>query len=258
MAAFSELDDNSRKHYGELVAMDRSVGALRAGLRDLGIAEDTLVWFNSDNGGLPEVKPDSVGGLRGNKNTVYEGGLRVPGIVEWPAGIPTPRVTEFPAGTVDIFPTLAEVAGLPESALPTVRDGMSLVPLFKEELPTRETPLGFRHKGRAAWIDNDYKLVTQSIAKGEFELYDLAEDPNETKDLAASDPETLARLVADFSKWNESVEASIAGRDYPKGRVTDAITERRNWPDLEIYRPWIEEWKGRPEFSPYLKGSKKK
>ena len=76
-AAFGALEANSANHYGELVAMDRSIGALRKGLRDLGIADNTLLWFNSDNGGLPEIKPDTVGGLR------------VPGIVEWPAMIKT-------------------------------------------------------------------------------------------------------------------------------------------------------------------------
>ncbi len=198
--------------------MDRSIGALRVGLRELGLAENTLVWFNSDNGGLPEFRPESVGGLRGNKGTVYEGGLRVPGIIEWPAGIAKPRITAFPAGTVDIFPTLAAVAGLPDTALPAVRDGMNLAPLFEADLPARERPLAFRHRGRAAWIDGSMKLVTQDLEKGVFELYDLETDPEETTDLAAARPETVAQLSAGFRKWNESVEASVAGADYPRAK----------------------------------------
>lgn len=62
--------------------MDRSVGTLRGALRELNIADTTLVWFNSDNGGLSGITPDTVGGLRGNKGSVFEGGLRVPGIIE--------------------------------------------------------------------------------------------------------------------------------------------------------------------------------
>lgn len=251
-APFAGQPDASQHHHGELVAMDRSVGALRAGLRDLGIAENTLVWFNSDNGGLPEFRPESVGGLRGNKGTVYEGGLRVPGIVEWPAGIAKPRITAFPAGTVDIFPTLAAIAGLPDTALPAVRDGMSLVPVFEQDPPSRERPLGFRHRGRAAWIDGAMKLVTQDLEKSVFELYDLETDPAETTDLADAQPETMARLAAGLRKWNDSVEASVAGADYPGGKVTDAITRRRSWPEEDLYKPWFEEWKDRPEFRRYL------
>ncbi len=252
MAPFADLDENSRTHYGELVAMDRSIGTLRRGLRDLGIEKDTLLWFNSDNGGLPKITPETVGGLRGFKGTVYEGGLRVPAIIEWPDQIKEPRVTNFPAGTVDIFPTLAAIAGLPDSVLLQPQDGMSLVPLFKKELTSRNTPLGFRHTGRAAWIDNSYKLVTQDVKKGSYELYDLANDQNETADLASSQPEILARLQSAFEKWNHSVDNSVAGNDYPEGRVTDAVTERRNWPDLDIYRKWFDEWKDRPEFRRYL------
>ena len=113
MAEFSELGEQSQNHYGELVAMDRSIGALRQELRELGIEENTLFWFCSDNGGLPNIEPETVGGLRGFKGSVYEGGLRVPAIIEWPREIPEPRVTSYPAATLDIFPTLAAVAGLP-------------------------------------------------------------------------------------------------------------------------------------------------
>ena len=115
---FGELDSSSSNHYGELVAMDRSIGTLRKGLRDLNVADNTLVWFCSDNGGLPKIKPDTVGGLRGFKGTIYEGGLRVPAIIEWPAGIAAPRITVHPACTMDIYPTLVEVAGLETSPLP--------------------------------------------------------------------------------------------------------------------------------------------
>ena len=115
-AAFGELDENSQHHYGELVAFDRALGVLRKGLRELKIADNTLLWFCSDNGGLPKISPDTVGGLRGYKGTVWEGGLRVPGIIEWPAVI-KPRVTAHPASTMDIFPTIADILGLSKSVM---------------------------------------------------------------------------------------------------------------------------------------------
>jgi arylsulfatase A-like enzyme len=258
-APFAGRPGASQDHHGELVAMDRSIGTLRAGLSELGLAENTLVWFNSDNGGIPEFRPESVGGLRGNKGTVYEGGLRVPGIIEWPDRIAKPRITTFPAGTVDIFPTLAAVAGLPETALPAVRDGMNLVPLFAADPSSRPHPLGFRHRGRAAWIDGSMKLVTQDLEKGVFELYDLGKDPDETTNLAATQPDELALLVTAFMKWNNGVEASVAGKDYPEGKVTDTVTRRRSWPEEDLYRPFFEAWKDRTEFRRYLgAGGKRK
>ena len=125
--------------------MDRSIGALRSGLRELAIAENTLVWFKSDNGGLPDidygpdhpgVHPDSTGHLRGFKKDFYEGGLRVPAIVEWPRGI-QPRATSFPACTMDIFPTLIDVAGLDPGDMNDVYDGISLAGLFNSERARR-------------------------------------------------------------------------------------------------------------------------
>ncbi len=110
--SFTKLSQKAQEHYGELVAMDRSIGTLRKGLREMGVAQNTLVWFMSDNGGLPRLDPPTTGGLRSFKGSMYEGGLRVPAIIEWPNGISKVRITKHPAGAVDIFPTIAEVAGL--------------------------------------------------------------------------------------------------------------------------------------------------
>ena len=104
---FEHLPDDERHQLAELVAMDRSIGTLRAGLRELGVADNTVLWFNGDNGGLN--LGDTVGGLRGFKNQVYEGGIRVPGLVEWPAGIASGQTTDHPVVTMDIFPTIGEI-----------------------------------------------------------------------------------------------------------------------------------------------------
>ena len=251
-APFASLDPSSAEHYGELVAMDRSIGTLRKGLRSLGIAENTLVWYCSDNGGLPNIKPGTVGGLRGNKGSIFEGGLRVPGIIEWPAVI-KPRVTQYPAATMDIFPTLAEIAGLPDSVLVKPIDGMSIRTLFEGEIGPRRKPLPFRHTGRAAWIDNDYKLLTQDTDSGVFQLYNLADDANETTDLYAEKPEVAARMVRAFNVWMQSVAASIEGKDYAEGRLTEADPEPRRWPEVEAYEPFLEMLRQRPEYAGELR-----
>ena len=131
--SFTKLSQKAQEHYGELVAMDRSIGTLRKGLREMGVAQNTLVWFMSDNGGLPRLDPPTTGGLRSFKGSMYEGGLRVPAIIEWPKGISKVRITKHPAGAVDIFPTIAEVAGLEKSDLLKPQDGMSLAKLFLKE-----------------------------------------------------------------------------------------------------------------------------
>jgi arylsulfatase A-like enzyme len=250
---FSKLNEKSQQHYAELAAMDRSIGTLRKGLREIGIADNTLVWFCSDNGGLPGFKPDTVGGLRGYKGSLYEGGLRVPAIIEWPAGIAKPRVTSFPAATMDIFPTLAEIVGLPAEAMAQPQDGMSLKALLNRELAKRATPIGFRNSGRGAMVDNEFKLYTRSIERGTFELYHLVDDPKESRDASAKFPDVAKRLQAAYLAWNKTVEASVAGHDYPEGKVNSQQPPRIFWTEVEAYRPFFKEWKKRPEYESRLK-----
>ncbi len=249
---FAELEDASAHHYGELVAMDRSIGTLRAGLRELGIAENTLLWFNSDNGGLPRIEPETVGGLRGFKGSVYEGGLRVPAVIEWPLRIDQPRVTEHPSGTVDIFPTVAELVGLDDSALLQPLDGVSLAPLFAGEIGPRAKPLGFSHLGKAALIDNDWKILTTNVEEGRYEVYNLRDDPEEAADLSASEPEKAARLRAALDDFIASVGASRAGKDYPRGEVDPSHPTRRMWHDIEDYKPYFDQWRSLPAYAGWL------
>lgn len=253
MEPFGELDEKSKQHYGELVAMDRSVGALRQGLRELNVADNTLVWFCSDNGGLPGIEPGTVGGLRGHKGTIYEGGLRVPAIVEWPAGITRPRATDYPACTMDIYPTLVDVVGVEDPETLTPQDGLSLKKLFRQEADNRPKPIPFRHIGRAALVDGDYKLLTTNLDGGEYELYDLGNDPGETTNIAERQPETFRRLRTALQQWSDSVDASVAGKDYPAGQVQPGEPEPRFWTELEAYQVHFPQWKQRPEYGDWIR-----
>lgn len=248
---FSDLPERSQHQYGEILAMDRSIGALRAGLREQGIAENTLIWYCSDNGGLTGFGPDTMGGLRGAKNTMFEGGLRVPGIIEWPARIPEGRSTDFPAGTVDIFPTIAEIVGLPDSAMLKPQDGLSLLPLINgKDNVRREKPLVFRHDGRGVVNDGRYKLITQ---KGTFELYDLKEDPAETTNLIETEGDVADWMKKEWAKTNQSIEDSVAGKDYPSGEVDPDQPERRFWNEDPAYAPYLEEFMKRPEYGDWIR-----
>ncbi len=269
-----KVDRTSAHAHGEIVGIDRSIGNLRQGLQDLGIANDTLIWFTSDNGGSPNLDvrvwaskdpfggagghglemeypsdcsdqidpdltsfearelhgcirgldPDSTGHLRGFKKDFYEGGLRVPTIVEWPANI-VPRVTNFTSGTVDIFPTLIDVAGLDPKSINKVHDGISLSGVFQKESEKREQPLGFRANGGLMWLDNDWKLVRNVDYDGKkfittpYELYNLIGDPSEENNLIDLHPDIAGRMKNEYAAWSLSVSRSAFGEDYPEGEV---------------------------------------
>ncbi len=137
--AYEDQDEKHRHFYGEITGMDRTFGKLRAELRTLGIRDNTILWYCSDNGGLPNV--GSTGG-RGRKGQIYEGGLRVPALLEWPDRLTEPRTTDVPCNTSDIYPTLLEIAGVRLAHQPPL-DGISLVPLLEGRMQSRPKPMGF-------------------------------------------------------------------------------------------------------------------
>ena len=137
---YAEQPKGRQHFYGEITGMDRAFGKLRGALSDLGIRDNTILWYCSDNGALPKV--GSTGGHRGHKAQVYEGGLLVPAILEWPARIPQPRTTEVRSNTCDIYPTLLELAGVTVENQPPL-DGVSLAPIIDGKSQTRSRPMGF-------------------------------------------------------------------------------------------------------------------
>jgi len=138
-AVYKDHSEKLQHFYGEITGMDRAFGKLRKELRRLGIHERTILWYCSDNGGLPRV--GTTGG-RANKGKVYEGGLRVPAILEWPARIRKPRVTDVPCNTSDIYPTLLEIVRVKMQNQPPL-DGISLEPLIDGKMRSRPKPMGF-------------------------------------------------------------------------------------------------------------------
>jgi arylsulfatase A-like enzyme len=137
---YASLSPDMQNYWGEITGIDRAVGKLRRTLRELGIADDTLLLYTSDNGA---AKPGSTGGLRGMKGSQWEGGLRVPGLVEWPARLREPRVVSAPCGTVDILPTVLAAAGVDYLQPGRPLDGINLLPLMEGKTRERKQPLGF-------------------------------------------------------------------------------------------------------------------
>jgi len=162
-----------------------------------------MVWFCSDNGPEGNAKsPGSAGNFRGRKRALYEGGVRVPGILEWPARIKKPRTTDFPAVTSDYLPTVFEVLGLP---LPNRElDGISLTKAIDDPRATREAPIGFQSKGIVAWHEGAMKLIYREKAPKDLELYDLEKDPSESKNLADAFPNKALAMQQAAKAWQAS------------------------------------------------------
>ena len=176
-------DKKRQNFYGEITGMDRAFGKLRGELRTLGIHENTILWYCSDNGGVPKV--GATGG-RGHKGQIYEGGLRVPGLLEWPARIPKARVTNLPCSTCDIYPTLLDITGVRvEHQAPL--DGVSLAPLLEGAMDKRPKPMGF-------W---DYPAKGISTPSAEW-MADLLEAQKAGRD--TTDPARLRLDAGEIAK----------------------------------------------------------
>jgi len=179
--------------------LDRDVGTLLQKLRDLGIEQDTIVFFSSDNGTHKEggARPDffkSSGPLRGIKRDLYDGGIRVPMLVRWPGRI-TPRVSNAVWAFWDFLPTAAALAGVPER-IPEGIDGQSIAAHLIDGQPIDHKPLYWEfHEGgykRAARI-GDWKAVWLKPDQP-LELYDLSKDLGESNNLAAKNPDVVKQL----------------------------------------------------------------
>ncbi|MPZ17838.1 MAG: sulfatase-like hydrolase/transferase [Luteitalea sp.] len=161
LAQYRDQAEQMKPFLGEITAMDRAMGHLRQQLRALGVADNTLLWYTSDNGAIPV---GSTGGLKGKKGDLWEGGIRVPGIIEWPSRITTHRTTDIPVSTVDIYPTVLDIAGV-EAPRARLLDGISLAPLIDGEMAQRSKPLGF-------WV---YPAQGRPVRSSEL-LQELAEE----------------------------------------------------------------------------------
>lgn len=261
LALYADHPKAKANFLGEVTGMDRAFGKIRAAIAEMGVADNTIVWYCSDNGAL---KIGSAGSFRGNKGQVYEGGLLVPSILLWPTKIDKPRQIMSRCNTSDIYPTLLEIVGV-EIANPTPLDGQSLVPIIEgnepagrgmgfwdfpiggngmkaynmmkevldaqakgEEVPPAADslkaaeidplPAGAEQlKGHAAWIEDDWKLHRISKKDGDkvvWELYNLADDPNETKNVSADQTGIVKAHRAKLEKWMENVLESLQGKDY--------------------------------------------
>ena len=212
-----------KRAYREMVVeLDRGVGEVIETIRALGMAERTLVLFLSDNGG---TRHGSNGVLRGFKGGLYEGGHRVPAIAWWPGLIEPGRRTDRTAMSIDILPTLLDLAGVDAEGLPAM-DGVSLRSTLFDEADAAlerdgEPRTLFWEYGRSRAVRRGRWKLVQSISRGrqkgrrasgagrpaKVELYDLASDISESMDLAAVEPARVRELSAALEAWRRDVQA---------------------------------------------------
>ncbi|MFZ5830464.1 MAG: sulfatase-like hydrolase/transferase, partial [Planctomycetota bacterium] len=203
MRRFAHIPDMQRRIFAAMLAnMDDSVGAILGELRAHGLEEDTLVFFLSDNGGPTRELTSSNRPLRGEKGDMYEGGIRVPYLMQWKGRLPAGEVYRKPVSSLDLLPTALAAAGLPA---PKDTDGVNLLPFLtgdSDEAPHRI--LFWRQGQKTALREDQWKLVRQAGGKQKlrWELYDLEQDIGETRDLSGTMPEKVEELERVWQEWN--------------------------------------------------------
>ena len=255
------LRDVLQERYAEITAMDRSIGQLRDWLKREELKDNTLLWYCGDNGTPGDGIVTSP--YRGQKGNMYEGGIRVPGVIEWPSRITRPAASQVNAVTSDMMPTLCKLTGtsLPDRPL----DGIDLSPVIDGQMAERPGPIGFwecdakadgsnepyidaelqrgttplvkmmgdiftrnfrnyHHPaiteqdfaGSRVLLSNRYKLIMRSQRGGQStsELFDLHDDPAETKNLIETKPKIAVAMQSELRDWQQSVLNSLTTADY--------------------------------------------
>ncbi len=199
--------------YGAMIeAMDAAIGRVIEGLDQLGLREETLLIFTSDNGGFSGVADNRP--LRDGKGDLYEGGLRVPLIVRWPGKIRAGRVSATPVVSMDLHATILDACGV---SIGSGLDGRSLTPLFSDDSALAERPLFF-HYPNYAWHRSNrlggairlgrHKLI-ERFDDGSVELFDLETDLSESRDLVLERPRLAIALRDRLRAWRHQVDAPM-------------------------------------------------
>lgn len=243
-------------HHGNITQMDAAFGRLLNTLDQAGLRESTFILFTSDNGpAMTNRHPHgSSGPLRSFKGTLWEGGIRVPGIVQWPGVTQPGMVSDEPVSGVDLLPTLCALTGI-EPPTDRILDGSNILPVFRGEAIQRPKPLYWQYNYRRDWPqvairDGDWKLLAslaphdqenlvgitsqqmqqlKSATLDEFQLYNLRQDIGETTDLSRTHPEQLEKLVARMRWMFEEIQQ--ASPVWPEWTFPRYEAERIEWPD---------------------------
>ncbi len=225
---FPNIADEKRKTFAAMMSgMDDAIGRVLAKVRALGQEENTLIFFISDNGGPTASTTSYNGPLRGFKMTTFEGGTRVPFIAQWKGKIPAGKTYDLPVMNLDVLPTaIIAAGGKPEASWNL--DGVGLMPYLTGTNTSRpHQTLYWRYGPQWAIRDGDMKLVVSKGGSGKPELYNLADDIGESKDLAAAEPDKVKALHAMWNKWSAE-QAPASATDSEGGNKHKNMKKKRN------------------------------
>jgi arylsulfatase A-like enzyme len=234
-AMYSQYSEGEQHYYGCITAMDEQIGRLRKELRKLGIAENTMVWFCSDNGpeGMTSRGKQNwcknsrgvTGGLRGRKRSLFDGGLVGPALLEWPGHAQPGRVVDVPCSTLDYLPTIQQLLSYKMQDDRPI-EGMDLLPVINNKMTKKPKPIPFwfvkpsrkamHGSPTLALVDSNFKFLTNLSPDGhEDMLFDVVKDPGEQHNIITQHPEKAAAMRAHLKDWTESCKLSHSGADYP-------------------------------------------
>jgi arylsulfatase A-like enzyme len=216
LARFDDIKDEKRRTFAAMMsAMDDAVGKILDKIREMGQEEKTLIFFLSDNGGPTRQTTSRNDPLRGFKASTWEGGIRVPFCAKWKGRLPAGKTYDHPIIQLDILPTALAAAGAPADAEAKL-DGVNLLPYLTGENDERpHETLYWRFGNQWAIRHGDWKLVVAGRSDPAGELYNLAEDKSESKNLAADMPEKVRELKTLYDKWNAEQAEPSAPKERP-------------------------------------------
>lgn len=226
LARYPRIENRDLRTYAAMTAsMEDAVGEVLATLRKNGLEEDTLVFYVSDNGGQSIAHTSRNGPLRGQKQTLYEGGIRVPYLMQWKGVIPAGGVYSQPVSSLDVYATAVAAAGGVLSVEPRP-DGVDLLPYVRgESAAAPHESLYWRYVDRRALRKGDWKLV-QEPSSLQAELYHLAEDIAESTNLAKQMPDKLRELEQAYQAYDRQMEDLT----WVNLHTADRLQKEGKWP----------------------------
>ena len=223
---FAHVEDpNKRVYYAMISAMDDAIGDIIKKVKELGLEENTIIWFISDNGGASYTGATDNGPLKGGKLTYFEGGINVPFVMKWDGHLPAGMTYKPAVSALDIFSTTASQCGIKLQAGCRL-DGVDLIPYLTGDLTgIPHEKLFWRADHIRAVQTGEWKMM-MSVRDKWLHLYNLNNDKSETIDLQYENPETLKQLIDYFEEWNSNLPEKpmwprimdrkfiLAGREY--------------------------------------------